>query len=143
MVCPMDPKSILIVDDCADTRRIFSTILQFAGYRVITGRDGVEAIRLAEAFSPAAVIVDLHLPKMDGCAVIRSLREKLHTAGIPAILITADALGFARLQAEEAGYHRFLLKPIMPQELLGVVRELLEPEKPFEQTASFEQAAAS
>ena len=118
-------KTILVVDDHEDSRMIYSTILQHYGYIAITARDGEEALRFIHKYGPDAVVTDLHIPRLDGCELIKALRQDPATAHIRTILITADALPEARQQAEEAGCDVFLLKPSEPHHLVHKVRELI------------------
>lgn len=119
------PKTILVVDDHEDSRTIYSTILQHYGYVTILARDGEEALRFVRKFGPDAVVTDLHIPRLDGCELIKALKQDPATVHIPTILITADALPGARRQAEEAGCDVFLLKPGEPHQIVHHVRALV------------------
>ena len=121
----ISPKTVLVVDDHEDSRMIYSAVLQHDGYITISARDGEEALRFIQKYGADAVVADLHIPRLDGCELIKALKQDPATAHIRTILITADALPEARQQAEEAGCDVFLLKPTEPQHLAHKVRELI------------------
>lgn len=123
----MSLRLILIVDDNEDSRILFSVILQRAGFLTILGRDGLEGLHLARTHRPDAVVVDLHLPKLDGRALIAELRANPRTASIPALLITADSSAGAPPSFERFGEPEVVFKPCTPGELMDAVQRCFAP----------------
>ena len=116
---------ILAADDDEIILGLVVYRLEHSGYRVITARDGDEAVKQAFAEKPALAVIDVMMPKLDGYEVTRALRANDDTKDIPIILLTA------RVQEEdvdkgfEAGADDYLRKPFSPQELRSRVHALL------------------
>jgi CheY-like chemotaxis protein len=87
-----------------------------------TGLDGLGAVR---ATLPSLVLLDLHLPDIDGFEVLRRLKEDPQTADIPVVVVSADALLAQREAAIAAGAWDYMTKPVTVSKLLGAVDELL------------------
>jgi CheY-like chemotaxis protein len=90
-VSPDDPALVLVVDDDDDIHVLFEAALRRSAYRgrvsVRTARDGHEALAALEAAAPALVIADVHMPRMDGPALLRALRAAGH--GLPVVFMGA------------------------------------------------------
>ncbi|MDQ6680491.1 MAG: ATP-binding protein, partial [Pseudomonadota bacterium] len=89
----------------------------------ITGLDGLAAIR---ADRPDLILLDMHLPDIDGLDLLRHLKADRLTAHIPIVVVSADALAQQIAETLEAGAQRYLTKPVSVGELLGVVDDLLD-----------------
>ncbi|HTM26548.1 MAG TPA: response regulator [Vicinamibacterales bacterium] len=124
---PVEPTQplILVVDDSVDTRAIFGDCLEHAGFRVTTAEDGEAAIAAARAHSPAMIIMDLAMPRLDGWEAMRRLRADPLTAKIPIVVVSAYAFGDEPVQAREAGADLCLTKPCLPSQVVRVVRAML------------------
>src|SRR3954454_17155978 len=113
---------VLVVDDCPDMRSTMLLVLRAWGFEACDAGDGGAALRVAQAFCPDVVLLDLGLPGMDGYEVARRLRELPGLAETRLIALT----GFGRTEdiqrCREAGIEKHLLKPIEPIRL----RQLLE-----------------
>ena len=107
--------TILIVDDDADARRIYSTYLRTKGWAVFTAVDGRGGIDKATELSPDAVALDLAMPRVDGWTVLKHLRGSSWTANIPIVVVSA--LTHARDEAFHVGCDAFLTKPCPPEVL--------------------------
>lgn len=81
-------KTILVVDDEPDIILVLTMALQKNGYRTEQASNGLEALEKIRALRPAAVIMDIMMPKMDGSTVNLKLKEDPETAGIPVVIIT-------------------------------------------------------
>jgi two-component system, chemotaxis family, chemotaxis protein CheY len=121
--------TILIVDDDQACQRLSSFILA-ADHTVITADDGSQALdRLAH--SPVdLVITDLAMPVMDGLALLRHVRATLHYASLPVIVMTSSTHEQDHRRVCEAGADAFMPKPAEPDDLLGLVRDLLSKTRP-------------
>ncbi len=126
----MPTTPILLVDDHADTRFVFSTILRHHGYAVLEASDGNAALRVVRNVVPAVVVTDLDLPGLDGAALIHALRSDPATASVPTLVVTGDTTVEGRSDAQAAGCSAFLLKPLRPRELVAAVRDLFPEDAP-------------
>ena len=89
----------------------------------MTGTEGLRSIR---ARHPDLILLDMHLPDISGMEVLRQLQADVHTAGIPVVVVSADALAQQIDAAFEAGCTHYLTKPVNVGELLTVLDDLLE-----------------
>jgi len=117
---------VLVVDDFADNREMYSEYLSFSGYDVIEARNGKEALDAAHERLPDIIIMDLSLPVMDGWEATRRLKADDRTRGIPVVALTGHALAGHSKGAREAGCDSFLAKPCLPDQLVAEIRRMLE-----------------
>jgi CheY-like chemotaxis protein len=116
---------VLVVDDSAEARVRYRDYLAGCGFRVLTAEDGEEAVRVARAECPAAVVIDLPMPNMDGCDAIRQLRADPMTADIPIVAVSTHAFGREAMKARDAGADLCLSKPCLPPQVARVVRAMI------------------
>ena len=116
------PPTILVVDDDADSRLIYSEYLRAQGWLTFTAADGRSALDKVAELAPDAIVLDLAMPRVDGWTVLKHLRESSWTADIPVVVVSASIV--ARDQAFQAGCDAFLLKPCPPETLLLQLRGL-------------------
>lgn len=117
------PPKILLVDDEAAITANLGPFLQRAGYTVAIASDGVEAMEQVESFTPQAIILDVMMPRLDGRAVLRQLRQAGNWT--PIILLTQVGDASERAMALEEGADDYLNKPFDPQELVARIRAVL------------------
>ena len=117
---------VLVVDDFADNREMYSEYLSFSGYEVIEAKNGIEAIEAAQQRMPDIIIMDLSLPVMDGWEATRRLKADEHTRRIPIVALTGHALAGHSKGAKEAGCDSFLAKPCLPDQLVTEIRRMLD-----------------
>ena len=108
--------TVLVVDDDADSRLIYSEYLRAHGWLAFTASDGRIALDKIEELRPDAIVLDISMPRVDGWTVLKRLRESSWTARVPVIVLTASMN--ARDEAFQLGCDAFLLKPCLPQTLL-------------------------
>jgi chemosensory pili system protein ChpA (sensor histidine kinase/response regulator) len=112
---------VMVVDDSLTVRKITGRLLEREGYRVVTAKDGVEALeRIAEAM-PQIMLVDIEMPRMDGFDLTRNVRADARTQGIPIVIISSRTADKHRNQAAQLGVNAFLGKPYPEAELLQLV----------------------
>ncbi|MCA1826033.1 MAG: response regulator [Myxococcales bacterium] len=117
---------VLVVDDFADNREMYSEYLSYSGYEVIEARNGKEAIDAANSRLPDIIIMDLSLPVMDGWEATRRLKADERTKKIPVVALTGHALAGHSKGAREAGCDSFLAKPCLPDQLVAEIKRMLE-----------------
>jgi two-component system cell cycle response regulator DivK len=118
-------KKVLVADDKATGRELIRTVLEQCGCCVFEAGDGMEAVRKAREMLPDLIILDLHMPVLDGFGAFRELRGEEKFAATPIIALTASAMQGDRERALSAGFTSYLAKPISLNVLRGEVERLL------------------
>jgi len=116
---------ILVVDDTRDTRELFVEYLRLAGFEAEQAESGTEALHKAAALRPAAIVMDLEMPEMDGWEATRRLKADAQTRDIPVIALSAHVMEGARKKATEAGCAGFLSKPCYPSQVSEELHRVL------------------
>jgi CheY-like chemotaxis protein len=116
------PVDVLIAEDDDATRLGLRVLLEGQGYTCAEAADGPQAVSLARRRLPRCVLLDLALPGLDGLAVARRLRADPRTAGARIHAVTGRSGPTDREEARRAGCETFLLKPVEPEAILGLVR---------------------
>jgi CheY-like chemotaxis protein len=122
----MSEKTILVADDESHILHVVSLKLRNAGFKVITARDGQEALEMAQAQHPDLLITDYHMPQLSGLELCQRLKQDARTSDIPAIMLTARGYHLEPRDTEQSGILRMLSKPFSPRHLLLTVNEVLE-----------------
>jgi signal transduction histidine kinase len=112
---------VLVVDDNADLREYVAGLLSSA-YDVVTAADGLAALEAIRARRPDIVVSDVMMPRLDGLALVRALRELPDGASLPVILLSARAGEEAAVGGLDAGCDDYLVKPFSARELVARVR---------------------
>jgi CheY-like chemotaxis protein len=112
---------VLVVDDEADLLQIVSDRLTAAGYRVVTARDGVEALACVRAAPPGCIILDLKMPRLGGFEALPAIREAAPQARV--IVLTGSPNRPLRDECRARGADDFMLKPFDPGELLRLTAQ--------------------
>ena len=118
-------KTILVADDESHILHVVSLKLRNAGFRVVTARDGAEALEMAQAEHPDLLITDYHMPQLSGLELCQRLKADPATSAIPAIMLTARGYHLEPQDTERSGILRMLSKPFSPRHLLATVNEVL------------------
>ncbi len=118
--------TILIVDDCATTRRLLSVYLRQEGYELIHAVNGLEALEKLARQPVDLVITDLNMPRMDGVALTRMLKQDSAFKEIPIVMLTTEGEERERSHGLEAGAAAYLIKPVTQEQLAQEVRRMLE-----------------
>lgn len=106
-------KRILLVEDDEDSLLLMSDILEILmGQDVVVAKDGIEAIRMAQAHQPDLILMDLNLPMLDGWQATRSLKDHEMFRNVPILALTANAMVGDRERTLEAGFDDYFPKPI-------------------------------
>ena len=123
-------KTVLLVDDSAETRQMYAIRLRDEGYDVLEAPDGEAGIRVASENRPDLIFMNMALPELDGWSAIALLKQNDRTAGIPIVALTGFDEQAARARAEEVGSDGFIGKPCEPSRLLEEVQRRLAPAEP-------------
>jgi CheY-like chemotaxis protein len=116
---------ILIVEDNEKNRRLVRDVLQFRGYQTIEAETAEEGLRLARERLPALVLMDIHLPGIDGIAALGELRADPTTRDLPVMAVTASAMTSDRQRIIAAGFDAYHPKPIHVRAFMETVADLL------------------
>lgn len=117
---------IMVVDDDTSNLRMASHILTAEQMRVSCLKSGEDAIRFLEDNRPDLILMDIHMPGMDGFETLAALRANKKTADIPVIFLTADDDSETETRGLKAGAMDFLKKPFVPEVLLLRVRHTID-----------------
>ena len=118
-------KKVLVADDKPEGRELVHTVLEKSGYEVFEASDGPEAVEQARRLQPDLIILDIHMPGLDGFGVIEQLRRLDEFASTPIIALTASAMMGDRERAIAAGFTGYITKPIRLAALRAEVERLL------------------
>jgi DNA-binding response OmpR family regulator len=118
----MGMQYILIADDNADITDVLAAYVKKEGYEPVVAADGEEALRMFRQYEPAAVLLDVMMPKEDGYEVCRKIRAVSDT---PVILITARGEDFERVMGLDIGADDYIVKPFSPNEVMARLRAVL------------------
>jgi len=139
---PAGSALILNVDDVESMRRYRAAVLTDAGFTVRDARDGVDAIRLLDLLQPDLVLLDVHMPGLDGFDVCRHVKQNLFTRHIPVLHVTCERTDSSDwTRGLESGADSYLIEPIDPAVLVAVVRGLLQRAGTEAATRAAEEAA--
>jgi CheY-like chemotaxis protein len=116
------PVTILVVDDAHDTREVLVRLLRREGYRAVCATNGWEAFQALEKFNPAAVVLDIGMPVMDGLSMLRAIRQDPSWRHLPVLLLTGNADERFAEEARYLGASEFLVKGSTP--LPDVIRRV-------------------
>lgn len=118
-------KVALVVDDSLTMRKVLSRVLERDGFEVVTANDGMDAIQKLQLISPAIILTDIEMPRMDGFEFSRYVRDNVQTSHTPLIIISSRTAEKHRNVATEIGVNAFLGKPVQDEVLIEQVHALL------------------
>ncbi len=121
----MEDQYVLVVDDSPSVRRVVSNMLKTAGWEVQTARDGIEALDVAGKRKPAAVLLDIEMPRMDGYELIATLRSQDQYKHLPLVVLTSRAASKHHQRAMQLGADAYLVKPYQDEELINTLNTLV------------------
>jgi len=112
---------VMVVDDSLTVRRVTQRLLEREGYRVVTAKNGIEALERLAGERPVVLLTDIEMPRMDGFDLVRNVRGDARLADLPVIMITSRIAQKHRDYATEIGVQHYLGKPYSEDELLDLV----------------------
>lgn len=120
-------KTILVVDDSASVRQVVSLALRGAGYAVIEGCDGADALSKLAGQRIHLIISDVNMPNMDGITFVQEVKKLPMYKFTPIIMLTTEAQEAKKLQGQAAGAKAWVVKPFQPAQMLAAVSKLILP----------------
>ena len=118
-------KHILVVDDSPSVRRVVSNMLKQHGWEVQMARDGVEALEMISQQTPAAVLLDIEMPRMDGYELISTIRAQEQYRTLPLVVLTSRAAAKHQQRALQLGASSYVVKPYQDEELINTLNILV------------------
>src|SRR5450755_299027 len=122
---PERGKHVLIVDDSPSVRRVVGNMLKQNQWEVQMARDGVEALEMISYETPAAVLLDIEMPRMDGYELIATIRSQEQYRTLPLIVLTSRAASKHQQRAVQLGANDYVVKPYQDEELLNKLKTLV------------------
>jgi CheY-like chemotaxis protein len=122
---PYDHPLVLLVDNHADNREMYTEYLQLRGFRVIACSDSRASIEVARTALPDIVLLELRMNGMNGIQVLAQLRKDAALARVPIVALTASVMTLERAAAEEAGFTELLPKPYFPEDLVTAITRIV------------------
>lgn len=122
---PSEMKTVVVVDDDLDNLNIIKIKLEANQMKVVTARDGDQALRMIREQAPDLIIMDVMMPKLSGFKATRLVKFDPKFKRTPLILLTARTQDADRSLGMEAGADAYLTKPFDPEQLLSEVKRLL------------------
>ncbi|WP_457422646.1 response regulator [Roseateles sp. P5_E7] len=120
-------KTILVVDDSASLRQVVGIALKGAGYTVIEGCDGLDALSKLTGQKIHLVISDVNMPNMDGISFVKALKAMPAYRFTPVIMLTTESAEGKKAEGQAAGAKAWVVKPFRPEVMLNAVQKLVLP----------------
>ncbi|MBU4336954.1 MAG: response regulator [Actinobacteria bacterium] len=119
------PKTVLIVDDSASVRQVVRITLSGAGYDVIEGTDGQDALVRLDGTRVHLIITDVNMPRMDGITFVQEVKKLPAYRFTPIVMLTTESQSEKKAQAQAAGAKAWVTKPFQPAQMLAAVAKLV------------------
>jgi chemosensory pili system protein ChpA (sensor histidine kinase/response regulator) len=116
----------MVVDDSITVRRVMERFLERNGLKVVTAKDGLDAISVLQDAKPDIILLDIEMPNMDGYEFATHVRNDPRVADVPIIMITSRVGDKHRARAIEIGVNDYLGKPYQDSQLLDAIQRLLD-----------------
>jgi two-component system, chemotaxis family, chemotaxis protein CheY len=120
-------KTVMIVDDSASLRQVVNIALKGAGYDVLEGCDGKDALSKLTGQKVHLVISDVNMPNMDGITFVRELKKLPAYKFTPVIMLTTESQESKKAEGQAAGAKAWVVKPFQPPQMLDAVSKLILP----------------
>lgn len=120
-------KTIMIVDDSASVRQVVGLALRSAGYTVIEGIDGQDALSKLKGQKIHLIISDVNMPNMDGITFVQEVKKNPMYKFTPIIMLTTESQEGKKSQGQAAGAKAWVVKPFQPAQMLAAVSKLILP----------------
>jgi CheY-like chemotaxis protein/signal transduction histidine kinase len=118
------PFTVLVIDDDPMVQHLLRGHLESESFRVLSATDGVEGLTLARDARPTVIILDIHLPRIDGWTVLAELKSDPALSAIPVVMLSVEE---QRARGFSFGACEYLVKPVEPERLVAVVKRAMQP----------------
>jgi two-component system chemotaxis response regulator CheY len=118
-------KTIMIVDDSASIRQVVGIALRAAGYDVLEGCDGKDALARLTGQKVHLIISDVNMPNMDGISFVKAVKQNPTYKFTPIIMLTTESQEAKKLEGQAAGAKAWVVKPFKPEQMLNAVEKLV------------------
>lgn len=118
-------KTILVVDDAMTVRNLAKFALSKGGYTIVEAEDGVQGLKAMEAHQIDLVISDLNMPNKNGLDMAKEIKSNEKFKHVPIFMLTTEASQDVALKGKEIGVMAWIVKPFVPEKLLGAVQKVL------------------
>ena len=120
-------KTIMVVDDSASVRQVVGITLKRAGYEVIEGHDGRDALARLTGQKVHLIISDVNMPNMDGISFLKAVKQRPEYKFTPVIMLTTESQEAKKAEGKAAGAKAWIVKPFQPNTLVNAVQMLVLP----------------
>ena len=120
-------KTILVVDDSASLRQVVGITLRGAGFDVIEGCDGRDALTKLDGRKVHLIVSDVNMPNMDGITFVKALKQLANYKFTPVIMLTTESQETKKQEGQAAGAKAWVVKPFKPEQMLAAVSKLCLP----------------
>jgi len=120
-------KTIMVVDDSASIRQVVGIALKNAGYDILEGCDGKDALGRLTGQKVHLIVSDLNMPNLDGIGFVKQLKQMPAYKFTPVIMLTTESTDAKKQEGQAAGAKAWIVKPFKPEQLLGAVAKLVLP----------------
>jgi len=120
-------KTVMIVDDSPSLRTAVTIALENAGYEVLAGEDGSDALNKLNGQKVHLIISDLNMPNMDGFTFVQKLKEKPEYKFTPIVMLTTEASDEKKAEGKSAGVRAWMVKPFKPEAMLEAISKIVAP----------------
>jgi two-component system, chemotaxis family, chemotaxis protein CheY len=120
-------KTVMIVDDSASVRQVVTLALKGAGYEVIEGADGKDALGKLKGQKVHLIISDVNMPNMDGITFVKEVKKLPDYKFTPIIMLTTESQEEKKQEGQAAGAKAWIVKPFQPDQMLNAVSKLILP----------------
>jgi CheY-like chemotaxis protein len=117
---------VLVIDDQQDTAETLAILMRHEGHKVRTCCKSIESAEIAKLEQPDVVLLDIGMPKMDGYAVVRRLREQRETAHACIVAVTGHSLPADKERIKVAGFDAHIVKPYDVRDILDTIGRVRE-----------------
>ena len=117
--------TILIADDDHEMRESLASLLGAAGYKVIEAENGADAVEMARKKLPSLIMLDIHMPRLDGLKACKAIKSNRVTKPIPIVMLTVEGSIEEIREAIGYGASTYITKPSSKEEILKVVKSIL------------------
>lgn len=118
-------KTVMVVDDNDYVREVIKLILRKEGYTIVEAEHGEDALKKIADIYVDLIVTDFKMPVMNGLEFVKNLRVIDRHKSIPVIMLTSENRDFIRMEGSMLGVKEWLIKPILPVELISAVKKII------------------